>query len=288
MEEHLKKLHELILQGGQGLEGITDEQKAILSADIPDEDIFIKPTGELYVPQVLYRQLLIKAFGHFGFALTPIPLPDGSFEQPKVENNEMTYKQILIIGGQYVGQAEGGHSMHQNTTHSDAVESCKSNALTRICKDLGIAWKCWDSRFCEQWKAKYAKKEWRKDKRSGKSKQYWTRKDNIRDPGLPSEQPQAATQAKPTAQQGTQMGGEQKQEQEKKLTESSMTNAQRGTIVKAARESGCTQQQFADYLTAMYGVKKLAEIPGEQVEEVLQHIKDGHIQEYLKETAVKA
>lgn len=33
-----------------------------------------------------------------------------------------------------------------------ATEGCKSNALMRCCKDLGIAWQLWDPVFIKQFK----------------------------------------------------------------------------------------------------------------------------------------
>lgn len=38
-----------------------------------------------------------------------------------------------------------------------AVEGCKSNAMMRCCKDLGVASELWDPRFIRKYKAQYAK-----------------------------------------------------------------------------------------------------------------------------------
>src|ERR1700761_3805183 len=38
-----------------------------------------------------------------------------------------------------------------------AVEGCKSNAMMRCCKDLGVASELWDPRFIRKFKAQYAK-----------------------------------------------------------------------------------------------------------------------------------
>jgi hypothetical protein len=38
-----------------------------------------------------------------------------------------------------------------------AVEGCKSNAMMRCCKDLGVASELWDPRFVREFKGKYAK-----------------------------------------------------------------------------------------------------------------------------------
>lgn len=37
-----------------------------------------------------------------------------------------------------------------------ATEGCKSNALMRCCKDLGIFWQLWDPRFIREFKSSHA------------------------------------------------------------------------------------------------------------------------------------
>jgi hypothetical protein len=41
-----------------------------------------------------------------------------------------------------------------------ATEGCKSNALMRCCKDLGIASELWDPNYILWWKNKFASVEW--------------------------------------------------------------------------------------------------------------------------------
>ena len=47
---------------------------------------------------------------------------------------------------EFVGQAIGEHTFYTklNLSYGKAVESAKSNALMRCCKDLGIASELWD------------------------------------------------------------------------------------------------------------------------------------------------
>lgn len=58
-----------------------------------------------------------------------------------------------------------------------ATEGCKSNALMRCCKDLGIASELWDPVFIRHFMAKYAKDLWVEHMTTKKKKKIWMRKD---------------------------------------------------------------------------------------------------------------
>ena len=57
---------------------------------------------------------------------------------------------------------------------SDILETVKSNALMRLCKDLGIASECWDKRFTTDFKAQYCVKVWVESK----NRPQWRRLDS--------------------------------------------------------------------------------------------------------------
>lgn len=59
-----------------------------------------------------------------------------------------------------------------------ASEGCKSNAMMRCCKDLGIASELWDPRFIKAWKAKYAKEVFVEHQVSKKRTKHWLRKED--------------------------------------------------------------------------------------------------------------
>ena len=65
----------------------------------------------------------------------------------------------LIIRGCYCGFAYG-HNEYSGEkdflTWGNAIEGAKSNALMRLCKELGIGHKLWDKKFIEAWMAKNA------------------------------------------------------------------------------------------------------------------------------------
>lgn len=59
---------------------------------------------------------------------------------------------------------------------STAVEGCKSNALMRCCKDLGIASELWDPRFIRKFMANEAKEVFVEHAVTKKKKKIYLRK----------------------------------------------------------------------------------------------------------------
>jgi hypothetical protein len=58
-----------------------------------------------------------------------------------------------------------------------ATEGCKSNALVRCCKDLGIASELWDPRWIRRFKAARAKEVFVEHVVNKKRTKIWIRKD---------------------------------------------------------------------------------------------------------------
>jgi hypothetical protein len=59
-----------------------------------------------------------------------------------------------------------------------ATEGCKSNALMRCCKDLGVASELWDPRFIRKYMAQHAKEVWVEHAVTKKKKKITMRKDD--------------------------------------------------------------------------------------------------------------
>ena len=59
-----------------------------------------------------------------------------------------------------------------------ASEGCKSNALLRCCKDLGIASELWDPRFIRKFLADHVKETWVEHVVTKKKKKIFVRKDD--------------------------------------------------------------------------------------------------------------
>jgi len=60
-----------------------------------------------------------------------------------------------------------------------SAEGCKSNALMRCCKDLGIASELWDPRFIRKFVEKYARDAFVEHAVTKKRKKIWLRKDDV-------------------------------------------------------------------------------------------------------------
>lgn len=149
---------------------LSQEQAEKLMAQLPDEAHDILPTGEVYVSQVHYRRLLNTVFGPGGWAL----VPRGLFAR---QGNTITREYALVgPGGRFISEAIGEadyQPTNDRMSYATACEAVKSNALTRCCKDLGIASECWDKRFCEDFKARHCTAVWRQEQ----NRPQWRRKD---------------------------------------------------------------------------------------------------------------
>jgi hypothetical protein len=137
----------------------TPEQQAILAAPLDENEIQVKPDdGELYMPQVHYRQRLVRAFGMGGWAIRSngAPVVDRTTTTTKGEASPTVfYTGLLYVGGRFIAEAMGEGRWITSNPKSDygtALEIAKSNALVRCCKDLGMAWQIWDRSWTKKYK----------------------------------------------------------------------------------------------------------------------------------------
>jgi hypothetical protein len=183
---------------------VTAPQAEALMAQFKDEDHDILPTGEVYVSQVHVRRKLNEAFRPGGWALVP--------RGPFAKEGDTVCREYALVGpgGVFLSEAIGEADYQPNNdrmSYASACEAAKSNALTRCCKDLGVASECWDKRFCDRWKADHAVSVWRRDAK--KKAPQWRRKDAApfydetgvagpRTQGAPAAGPTPVATAKPT------------------------------------------------------------------------------------------
>lgn len=126
----------------------------------------------IYLPEIKYRRVLNKAFGPGGWGLAPRSETNVG---PKIVSREYAlvclgrYASFPLltllprltscghVHGQYslVAIARGEQEYFDPSGIPTATEACKSNALMRCCKDLGVASELWDPRFIREFKAKY-------------------------------------------------------------------------------------------------------------------------------------
>jgi hypothetical protein len=141
----------------------------LLAKPFPNEAYDIKPTGEVFVSQVHYRRRLNQVFAPGQWAL----IPRAGFRR---DGNALMREYELRVRGHYISEAVGEceyQETNDRMTWADAAEGVKSNALTRACKDLGIASECWDRQFASRWRDEHCIQAWV----NGKPKPQWRRLD---------------------------------------------------------------------------------------------------------------
>ncbi|GAA5888788.1 hypothetical protein JCM6882_002855 [Rhodosporidiobolus microsporus] len=149
----------------------TNEQAQILMRPLEAAEIEIKPDGLLYLPEILYRRILNKAFGPGGWGMVPRG-------EMTVLKNMVTREWGLVAGGRLVSVARGEQTFFDPSGMPTASEGCKSNALMRCCKDLGIASELWDPSFIRAFKAAHCIEAWTEHVVTKKKQKRWRRKHN--------------------------------------------------------------------------------------------------------------
>lgn len=157
---------------GLGTVPFPKEVSDILLAPIENDDIEIKPDGLLYLPEIKYRRILNRAFGPGGWGLAP---RTESLITPK----QISREYALICHGRLVSVARGEQDYFGGDEKiTTALEGCKSNALMRCCKDLGIASELWDPGFIRKWKKDFCDEIFAEHVTTKKKKKLWKLKKN--------------------------------------------------------------------------------------------------------------
>ncbi|KAF7377790.1 Mitochondrial genome maintenance protein [Mycena sanguinolenta] len=155
---------------GLSQQAFSKEIADVLLAPLDPMDIEIKPDGLLYLPEIKYRRVLNKAFGPGAWGLAPRSETNVG---PKIVSREYA----LVCHGRLVAIARGEQEYFDPSGIPTATEACKSNALMRCSKDLGIASELWDPRFIREFKAKYCVEIFAEHIPTKKKKKMWRRKD---------------------------------------------------------------------------------------------------------------
>lgn len=159
-----------------------------MQQQIEFNDIEIKPDGIIYLPEIKYRRILNKAFGPGGWGLAPRG-------ETIVTGKLVTREYGLVCGGRYaimtnptdwrtltadrlVSIARGEQQYFEPDGIPTATEGCKSNALMRCCKDLGIASELWDPRFIRKFMAEMGKEMIVEHMTTKKRRKHYMRKDD--------------------------------------------------------------------------------------------------------------
>ncbi|RJE21484.1 hypothetical protein PHISCL_06179 [Aspergillus sclerotialis] len=143
----------------------------ILLAETDPEEVEIKPDGIVYLPEIKYRRILNKAFGPGAWGLVP---RSESIVTPKT----VTREYALVCNGRLVSVARGEQDYFTPDGIPTATEGCRSNALVRCCKDLGIASELWDPRWIRKFKAQYTRDVFVEHVVNRRKSKIWIRKDD--------------------------------------------------------------------------------------------------------------
>ncbi|KAJ1979238.1 hypothetical protein H4R34_002906 [Dimargaris verticillata] len=146
------------------------EVSQVLMAPVEANDVEMKADGLIYLPEIKYRRILNRAFGPGGWGLAP--------RGPHtVGPTNVSREYALICRGRFVSQARGEQDYFNADGIATAAEGCKSNALMRCCKDLGIASELWDPVFIRQFKKDYCVMEMAEHVTKKTKRMLWRRKD---------------------------------------------------------------------------------------------------------------
>lgn len=151
---------------GLGAAPFSDKASDILLAPVEPADVEVTPDGLIYLPEIKYRRILNRAFGPGGWGIAPRT-------KTLVTNKKVTREYGLVCLGRLVSISRGEMDFFNPAGITTAMEGCKSNALMRCCKDLGIASELWDPSFIRQFKQKYCDQKFFEKKR----RFVWKRKD---------------------------------------------------------------------------------------------------------------
>ncbi|KAI9234620.1 MAG: mitochondrial genome maintenance MGM101-domain-containing protein [Podila humilis] len=155
---------------GMAIEPFEKDVADILMKPLDPADIEIKPDGLLYLPEIKYRRILNQAFGPGGWGLAPR-------SEHSISPKNISREYALICRGRFVSTARGEQDYFDISNLATASEGCKSNALMRCCKDLGIASELWDPSFIRKFKKQHCDEQFVEHAITKKRKKLWKRKD---------------------------------------------------------------------------------------------------------------
>ncbi|KAI9846797.1 MAG: hypothetical protein M1837_003646 [Sclerophora amabilis] len=155
---------------GLGAEPFSKEAADVLTEPITFDDVEIKPDGIIYLPEIKYRRILNRAFGPGAWGLAPRG-------ETIVTSKAVTREYALVAHGRLVSVARGEQDYFSPEGIPTAVEGCKSNAMMRCCKDLGVASELWDPRYIRKFIAEHGKEVFVEHATTKRRRKIWLRKD---------------------------------------------------------------------------------------------------------------
>jgi len=151
-----------------------------LGQKIPESMVTIQKNGTVEMPISFYRDVLNSAFGRGGWALVPTgDIVELDLNSPTQSNKfvQLIREYSLYCNGRFISQCYGETNFYPGRqSYSDSTETIKSIALTRCCKDLGIASELWDKDWVSAWQRKHAHQEMVENITTNKRVMLWKKK----------------------------------------------------------------------------------------------------------------
>ena len=142
---------------------LTAEESAALLKDFPDEAFKTGARGKsdlIYIEHAYLRDRLIQVFGLGAWSLITRRVWSEKFSIPAnrdhdvIEGERIYVEAMLMVRSCFVGEAIGDGEYfpkNNNQNYGDAVESAKTNALRRCCKEFGVGLQAWKKDWCQGW-----------------------------------------------------------------------------------------------------------------------------------------
>jgi hypothetical protein len=165
---------------------VDEAQATILSRPLEPGDVDVRPDGQVYMSHAKLRQRLNEAFRPGGWAIRRLSSIDVAVateaQADRATEFVMSAEFALYAGGRFLSAARGEQKYQDNgeMTYGDAAEGMKSNAISRCCKDLGIALDLWDRGYADAWRNQHCVKVWGEDRKGNRwRKPQWRKADGL-------------------------------------------------------------------------------------------------------------
>jgi len=133
---------------------MTESERVILEAPADEDDIDVRPDGLIYLSHMRIRERFSKAFGPGKWSLMPV-------SAIRIKDNLAVRDWVMFIKGKFFSYAIGEAAYNPKNkmmTWGDVLETMKSNALSRLAKDIPIAPELWSRRYVYQFQQKHCVK----------------------------------------------------------------------------------------------------------------------------------
>ena len=251
----------------------SNKERVALLKDFEPNQVSIKPTGEVYIQHMHLRKRLSLVLGIGAWGMQPMA-------KPNVHDGEwMVMPWALFVRGNAISWTWGGgryQASNKRASWSDALETTKSDALSRLCKDFPLGSQCWDERHNDRFKNEQCVLVFVDGKHGTDS--LWRTLDKrafAGEKGIHPESPNSQRYEKPAT-----AGAHQRMDDEGRPTTKTSTGPHRITepqirrLLKIARDMGWKKSELVRYLG---NVRKLVPAPGKPAD--MWHLSAAILQE---------